>query len=159
MKKGIVTLFSLSLLLAFTLQHCPASGPRPGLPPCEPGYQWVEVTTYKEVAHYACKIVPDIKKKWVYKTIDDPFCIPCGLDHGCCCSSSCCPNMPCGTCQGPFPRKLLVKWEIEKPCPKNKCVVEKTVEKIPCTEYRKVPICSGEFKPATFASPTLLPPE
>lgn len=155
MKQRLLILFSLGLASMLALQAL-AADVRLG-PPCEPGYQWVEQTTYKEVVHYTCKIVPDVKKKWVYSTIDDPFCIPCGLTGGCCCSH--CSHGGCGTCQGPFPRKLLVKKEVELPCAGRKCVVEKIVDKVPCTEYRKVPIEPAQITPpAEIMPPPPTPP-
>ncbi len=105
-------------------------------PPCEPGFRIVEEIHYQEVCHDVCKIVPEVKKKWVYSWKDDPFCLHQGSHKSC--SAEGCPH---GSCLGPFPRKQLVKKEvIDKVV--SKCVVVKVVELVLYKVYRKVP-CTG----------------
>ena len=127
-------------------------------PTCEPGYRLVPETTYREVTRCVCKLVPHVekKKKWVYSTIDEPFCIKRTLGFGCC-SDGC---DDCAKCRGPFCKKLLVKREVVEECPTMKCVVETIVEKVPCTTYRKVPIgnTSTRAEPTTTAIPQSLGP-
>jgi hypothetical protein len=97
---------------------------------CEAGCKFVEEIVYKEVPKFTCKIVPNVKKKWVYSCFDDAFCFthtPCAK-HGC---------EKCPTCQT-YCRKLLVKRQVEH-CVGSKCVIEKTMEVVPCKVTRKVP--------------------
>ncbi len=95
-------------------------------PTCEPGFKIVEEVVMQEVTRTVCKMVPDMKKKWVYSWIDDPFCVKCGK-HG-----------SCQHCQGPYCRKQLVKFQIDD-CPTMKCVTETITEVVPVKVYRKVP--------------------
>jgi hypothetical protein len=131
------------------------------LPPCEPGYTYVPETQVKEVERYVCKLVPYTKqtKKWVYSQKDAPFCIHKSGKLGwlCCFDPG---------CQGPFQRKLLVKTEIVvKEEPATRCVVEKTIEKVPCTVYRKVPLTGRRKQPEasprqdSIAGALLQPPD
>ena len=99
-------------------------------PACEPGFQIVEEIVYQQVERFVCKMVPEVKKKWVYSMIDDPFCVQ-NTRHG-----------QCPECSGPYCRKLLVKRQIDEPCPTMKCVTEKIVETVPVVRYKKVPIVS-----------------
>lgn len=151
MKKFGLTMAFISGMLVAMLQTSLASGhghksAPPG--PCEPGYEWVEVTVYQEVVRDVCKIVPDIKKttKWVYSTVADPFCIQKSphkpghlshLLHGHKCDGHC--EGGCPTCQGPYCRQQLVKKQVVCEEPTTKCIVEKVVERIPCTTWQKVP--------------------
>ena len=96
-------------------------------PVCEPGFKIVEETVIQEVTRTVCKMVPETKKHWVYSTIDDPFCVR-DSKHG-----------QCPNCAGPYCRKLLVKTQIDLPCPTLKCVTETIIERVPVTVYRKVP--------------------
>jgi hypothetical protein len=98
-----------------------------GPPACEPGYKIIEEIVMQEVTRTVCKMVPETKKKWVYKTIDDPFCIH-DTKHG-----------HCPQCSGPYCRKQLVKFQIDEPCQTMKCVTETIVELVPVKVYRKVP--------------------
>jgi hypothetical protein len=99
-------------------------------PACPPGCKIVEETVYKEICLYRCKVVPEIKKKWVYECVDAPFCIQ-SCAHGGCCGE-------CAHCTGPHCRKQLVKRQIDWKCD-VKCEVEKVVEVVPCKVYRVVP--------------------
>ena len=96
-------------------------------PACEPGFQIVEEIVYQDVTKSVCKMVPDVKKKWVYSMIDDPFCLH-DTKHG-----------QCPQCAGPCCRKLLVKKQVDVPCPGTKCVTETIVERVPVITYKKVP--------------------
>lgn len=107
-----------------------------GKPHCEPGFKLVEEVVMQEVTRTVCKMVPETKKKWVYSTIDDPFCIH-DAKHGHC------PN-----CTGPYCRKLLVKTQVDVPCPGFKCVTETITEVVPVTVYRKVPCDVAPMPPA-----------
>jgi hypothetical protein len=108
--------------------------------PAEPGYQIVECVEYKEITRHVCKLVPEVKKKWVYTCKNEPFCL---LGSGGLCHDG------CAGCAGPFDRCLLVKKQIELPCGTQKCVVETVKEKLPMTVFRKVR-CDAplEFVPA-----------
>lgn len=110
-------------------------------PHCEPGYKIVEETVMQEVTRTVCKMVPETKKKWVYSTIDDPFCIR-DTRHG-----------ECPNCSGPYCRKLLVKTHVEVPCPGLKCVTETITEVVPVKVYRKVPCGPTESKIETIPAP------
>jgi hypothetical protein len=111
-------------------------------PYCEPGYQLVEEVVIQEVTRAVCKMVPETKKKWVYSTIDAPYCV---LDsHG---------NHHCPQCAGPYCRKLLVKRQIDEPCETLKCVTELIVEKVPVTIYRKVPCATDAPKAELIPRP------
>src|SRR4051794_27635114 len=136
---------ALAALLGLTLawQAGRAAGPHHhAMPPApQPGCKVVEDVTFQEVVRYVCKVVPDVKKRWVYDCIDDPFCIQhtprqhglgllghgCGKDCGHGCDAAACPN-----CEGPFCRKQLVKRQIEEECG-TKCVIEKIVDRVPVT--------------------------
>lgn len=143
------------------------------LPPCEPGYQWVEEICYKDVERDVCKIVPDVikHKKIVYTTKDDPFCIPhdgknpwhaifkrgLGHGHGCnTCKDGACEPGKCPSCDGPYCRKQLVKKEIVCEEPTTKCVVEKVVERVQYTVLKKVP-CTTIPECSTPGVPTAPP--
>src|SRR5438876_906174 len=96
-------------------KHHQQSGP----PTCEPGYQLIAETVYHDVPRTVCKMVPEVKKKWVYSCIEEPFCIldsKHGHGHG--------KHCHCPDCAGPHCRNLLVKKQIEEPCPTLKCVTE-----------------------------------
>src|SRR5262245_47201740 len=126
MKKSVLALMISCAALATTLPNPLASAhDKKSLPPCEPGFQWVQVTEMKEVCRDVCKIVPDVKKttKWVYCSIDDPFCIHKSGHHG---HHDCEPGCP--SCHGPHHRKQLVKRQEVCEEPTTKCVVEKIVE-------------------------------
>src|SRR5581483_3564016 len=135
-----------------------------GLPPCEPGYQWVEEVVYKDVPRFICKEVPNTKKKWVYCAEPDAFCLP-KTSKQCCADGKCGACSACANtvCQGPYCRKVLVKREIDVPCPGTKCVVEKIMEKVPCITYRKVPCGTAPTNPPEpipapkTTSPTAMP--
>ncbi|MBM3997075.1 MAG: hypothetical protein FJ303_23430 [Planctomycetes bacterium] len=103
-----------------------------GKPQCEPGFQIVEEIVMQDVTRTICKMVPETKKKWVYSVIDDPFCVQ-NSKHG-----------QCPQCSGPYCRKLLVKKQIDEPCPTMKCVTETIVERLPVKVYRKVPIATSD---------------
>lgn len=93
----------------------------------------------KEQPRFCCEVVPKTKKKWVYETVDDGFCIPHSPLH-----QSGCDKVPhCRSCT----RKLLVKKQIEV-CDGYKCESKKTMEAVPCKVYRIVP-CG----PDTTAAP------
>jgi hypothetical protein len=96
-------------------------------PDCEPGFKMVAETVMQPVTRTVCRMIEEPKKKWVYDWIDDPFCIQ---DH----KHGTCPN-----CKGPYCRKLLVKRQIELPCPNPKCVTEIITELVPVVVYKKVP--------------------
>lgn len=127
---------------------------RPGQ--CEPGYRLIQEITYQEVEHACCKEVPNMRKKWVYCSKPDYFCVPncrkgcCGRDGGCC-GDGCCQephrcNLHC--------REQLMKKQVE--CQYGtKCVVEITKEKVPCVIWRKVPCAPVEHLPAPL--PTSAP--
>jgi hypothetical protein len=140
MKKIGLTLLLVSAALVSSLPASLASGllHKHNLPPCEPGYQWVQVTEIQEVCREVCKIVPDVKKttKWVYSTVDDPFCLHRSGAHGHGHHGNCEPGCP--SCEGPFCRKQLVKRAVICEEPTTKCVVEKIVEHVPCTVWKKV---------------------
>ena len=141
---------ALAILAAATgLSALSAQNPVP--PPCEPGYQYIYVTEYKEVERYVCKLEPYVKKtrKWVYTCKDSPFCIH--RSH-----SDCLGHDDCPTCLGPFSRKLLVKKEIVvKEEPATRCVTEKVTAKVACTVLRKVRV--GEAPECTGPSPQPTP--
>lgn len=86
---------------------------------------------YEEIVHYSCKLVPDVKpiKKTVYECKEVPFCVHQLPKFGDC---DCCPL--CQAC--PQFKKVLIKKEVVcgATCA-TKCVVEKTVERVP------VPCC------------------
>lgn len=117
----------------------------PSLPTCEPGYVWVEETCFHDVERFCCKMVPDKKTrtKHVYSTKNDPFCeknagglgLLQRLFHPC---SSCCDSGECPTCDGPHCRVQLVKKSVKCEEPTMKCVIERTVEKVPYTVRKKV---------------------
>ena len=107
-----------------------------GPPACEPGFKMVEEVVLQDVVRHVCKHVTDYKKKWVYSTIDDPFCVP---DHK---------HGTCEQCAGPYCRKLLVKREVADLChPFTKCVTVAIVVKVAVTVYRKVPCDTPEITP------------
>ena len=110
-------------------------------PVCEPGFKIVEEIVYQDVVKTVCKQVQEYKKKWVYSTIDDPYCIQ-GCHGG-----------GCDNCKGPYCRQLLVKRQILEPCPVTKCVTETIVEKVAVVVYTKVPCAPGEIVP-----PVMMPP-
>ena len=111
-------------------------------PVCEPGYKIVEEVVYQDVVKYVCKQVQEYKKKWVYSTIDEPYCTQgCGV-HG-----------NCDNWKGPYCRQLLVKREILLPCPTTKCVTEAVVERVPVVVYTKVPCAPGEVAPPAYMPP------
>lgn len=147
MTKYIPGLFVLCLGLVGFLRHSPAGDLLPDpVPECEAGYMLVEEIGTREVVREVCKTVPDVKKvkKWVYSTVPDNFCLqhtPCHGHHGDCCGEG------CRYCEGPYCRNQLAKKLVTQDCPTTKCVVEKVVERVPCTVYRKVPC--GLPAPAT----------
>ncbi len=133
--------------------------------PCEPGFQWVEETCYKDVERLVCRMVPEVKKhkKWVYSAKPDPFCLSqsgksCFAGPGHACGKENCGGCP--SCEGPFCRIQLVKREIvthEETI--MKCVTESVVEKVAYTVRKKVP-CSATpaclpAAPGAVASPAL----
>ena len=138
MKTKMFAFAALALSFVAILQPASADGilkKHHGRPNCEPGYQIVEEVVIQEVTRAVCKMVPETKKKWVYSTIDAPYCIQeCSHGHG---------HANCPHCSGPYCRKLLVKRQIDEPCETMKCVTELIVEKVPVTIYRKVP-CGTE---------------
>src|SRR5687768_16690219 len=106
-----LSVFCLSVLLAMALPAALAAGPpATHLPPCEPGYQWVEETCFKEVEREVCKLVPEMKKvrKIVYATKENPFCLRrSGLKalhrgHDACGEGDC--AGACLKCKGPYCR-------------------------------------------------------
>lgn len=152
--KKLAYLFALLAGASMALPSASAQGllHKHKLPPCEPGFKWVEVTEMKEVCRYECRLVPDVKKtsKWVYSCVDDPFCIhktPCH-HHQC--------DGACPTCKGPYCRKQLVKREVVCEEPTTKCVVEKIVDVVPCKVWRKVP-CGTEVSGVEQTSPVTQP--
>jgi hypothetical protein len=142
------------LALAGTSALGLASGPLPGAP-CEPGYQIVTEVQYREVVKRVCKNVPDVKRvtHWVYecKTVD--FCkAGCSL-HGARHQGTCddcdghgsrCPCGPVGA------KHYLLKRLVTEECPTTRCVVECTVERVPCVVCRKVPCAAS---PAACPAP------
>jgi hypothetical protein len=123
------------------LKHRPA-----GPPACEPGFKIVEEVVVQDVVRHVCKYVTEYKKKWVYSTIDDPFCVQHGK-HG-----------SCEKCAGPFCRKLLVKREVDDlQFPATKCVTEAIVEKVAVTVYRKVPCDTPNHIEMIPVKPTPIP--
>lgn len=148
MRKFGLAWMALTAAVVGALSTSRASGPDAPPAACEPGFKWVQVTEYREVCRDVCKIVPDVKetKKWVYSQIDDPFCIK---RSGRGCADGACAN-ECASCEGPYCRKQLVKKLVICKEPTTKCVVEKIMEKVPCTVYRKVP-CDEKATPAASA--------
>lgn len=122
---------------------------------CEPGFQYIPVTEYREVSHACCKQVPIIRKKWVYSSKSDYFCVP--KFPACSCDKQAgCPSSPeCGSCNGPFCRQQLIKKRVEYQCG-TKCEVEIVKDKVPCVVWRKVP-CS-QVGPPPGAPTTGSPP-
>ncbi len=116
---------------------------------CEPGFRLVQETTYQEVEHPVCKVVPDKRSKWIYCTRPDYFCVPACPLH--------CGHHPdgCDRCRGPFCRQQLLKKKVEWECG-TKCVVEIVKEKVPTVVWRKVPCAPGQ--PGQSPAPELLPP-
>ena len=140
------------LLLAVGLSATWAAGGDGKVPPpCEPGYRWVEETCSKQVVREVCKLVPKKKqvKKIVYATKENPFCLRKGGWKGFRCGQDDCGKDAggiCPKCKGPYPRKILVKTEITCEEPTMECVIEKVVETVPCTVWRKVPCDSAPAK-------------
>lgn len=103
------------------------------LPPCEPGYTYVAETHYVERVVQVCKRVQDVKKikKTVYDIKEERFCLPHDwLDlFG---------HKTCNDCGTPRCKRLLVKKEITEECPTTKCIVEKVIERVRYTVWRKV---------------------
>ncbi len=136
-KIKIMVLVSILVVLAGSLALAQEPSQKP--PPCKPGFRIVEEIHYREVCHHVCKIVPEVKKKWVYCWKEDPFCLPkCSHKHHC--------DADCPHCLGPFPRKQLVKKEVVDKVV-SKCVVEKITERVPYKVYRQVP-CDPANTPA-----------
>jgi hypothetical protein len=130
MKLKLFAFAALTFGVALVLQPVNADGllkKHHNLPPCEPGYKYVEEVVMQDVTRAVCKMVQETKKKWVYSTIDAPYCVQ-DSHHGTDCH-----------CAGPYCRKLLVKRQIDEPCLGTKCVTELIVEKVPVTILRKVP--------------------
>ncbi|MBM4067338.1 MAG: hypothetical protein FJ271_00115 [Planctomycetes bacterium] len=111
-----------------------AQAPVGSKPTCPPGYKVVEEIVMKEQPRFCCEVVPKIKKKWVYESVDDGFCIPHTPLH----QPGCDKKPHCRNCT----RQLLVKKQIEI-CDGYKCEVKKTMEQIPCRVYRVVPCTEG----------------
>src|SRR4051794_29554483 len=71
MKRGLIALATALGLVGGAWQMSSAHGPHHAqpvtAPPCEPGYQMVQVTEMQTVERTVCKIVPETKqiKKWV----------------------------------------------------------------------------------------------
>lgn len=139
MKGYLLTFAAFAAGLGFLLPSAHADGilkkHHHAKPYCEPGFKLVEEVVMQEVTRTVCKMVPETKKKWVYSQIDDPFCIR-DSKHG-----------QCPNCAGPFCRKLLVKTQVEVPCPGFKCVTETITEVVPVTVYRKVPCADAPVPP------------
>lgn len=111
---------------------------------CEPGYRLVQEITYQEVEHACCKEVPNIRKKWVYCSKPDYYCVP-NCKKGCCGQDGGCGGYP-DRCHLHC-RAQLLKKQVE--CVYGtKCVVEITKEKVPCVIWRKVPCAAVEHLPA-----------
>jgi hypothetical protein len=127
-------------------------GPKPAS--CEPGFRYVQVLEYREVERPVCKVVPVMRKKWVYRSKPDYFCLPaCPLLKPC--SPDGCTGCGHGTnCEGPYCREKLLKKQVEWQCG-TRCVVEVVKEKVPCRVWRKVP--SGP--PVSEPAPVLGPPQ
>lgn len=123
------------------------------MPPCEPGYQWVQEIGYQDIDHPCCKRVPNMRKKWVYCSKPDYFCVPECRRGGC--GNGGCDRDSCGDCFGPYCRKQLLKKQVE--CQYGtKCVVEITKEKVPCVIWKKVP-CGTPSGVAPAPMPSSLP--
>ncbi len=130
MKRKLLAFAIVAFDFALVLQSASADGilrNHNHLPPCEPGFQYVEEIVMQDVTRAVCKMVAETKKKWVYSTIDAPYCVQ-DSHHG-----------GCEHCAGPYCRKLLVKRQVDEPCQTMKCVTELIVEKVPVRVYRKVP--------------------
>jgi len=130
MKHKLLAVAAMLVGIALAWQSASADGilkKHHNKPACEPGFQIIEEVVMQEVTRTVCKMVPETKKKWVYDWIDDPFCVQ-NTKHG-----------NCPECSGPYCRKLLVKKQIDLPCPTMKCVTETIVERVPVTIYKKVP--------------------
>lgn len=144
MKLKLFAFAAVAFGVAMALQPASADGilrKHHNLPPCEPGFQYVEETVIQEVTRAVCKMVPETKKKWVYSTIDAPYCVQ-DSHHGADCH-----------CAGPYCRKLLVKRQVDEPCPGMKCVTELIVEKVPVTIFRKVPCTDAPKSEAINVKP------
>ncbi len=113
---------------------------------CEPGFEWVQETIYREMECPVCKVVPNLRKKWVYSSKLDYFCVP--ALHGAC--------GDCGACAGPYCRQVLLKKQIEYQHG-TKCVVEMVKEKVPVVVWKKVLCASPGRVPDAAAAPRLLP--
>ena len=139
------SLFAAVLALGLAASAARAGAPKPPQPAAsapKPSPSATAEPACHEVVRYVCKIVPNIRARWVYECIDDPFCIQVspkghGCGHGCghqgcghhgCGRKSCDSTIP--NCEGPYCRKQLVKRLIEEECG-TRCVIEKIVEKVP----------------------------
>jgi hypothetical protein len=99
---------------------------------------------YQEVVKKVCRQVPDVKKvtRWVYSCKTADFCKPgCflhgpGHQDGC---GDCDGHRPCCPCGPVGCKHLLLKRLVTEECPTTRCVVECTVERVPCVVYRMVP--------------------
>ena len=107
-------------------------------PVCEPGYKIVEEVVYKDVVKTVCRMVPNVKTKWVYAVVDAPICVARRT-----------PGSKRTECQQ-ICRKVLVKKLVNVPCSTMKCVSEKIVERVPFVVYHKLPcdMPSAERLPA-----------
>src|SRR4051812_6993016 len=79
---------------------------------CEPGFTYVETVEYREVERRICKLAPDKRTKWVYRTEPDYFCVPACPWPGLCRHG--CPT--CTDCEGPRCRPKLFKKLVEYDC-------------------------------------------
>lgn len=115
---------------------------------CEPGFQLIEETGYREVERRVCKEVPIKRTKWVYSARPDYFCLPRWPCSGHDCSEE------CSNCKGLYCRKQLVKKRVEYECG-TQCVVEVVKDRVPCAVWRKVP-CEPA-KPVALPTATPMP--
>jgi hypothetical protein len=140
-----------------------AAEPPPGAA-CPAGYQLIAEVQHRVVIKRVCRQVPDVKKvtHWVYDCQLEDFCkAGCPL-HGAHPQADCpdCAHKACCPCGPPGTRHLLLKRLVTEECPTTKCVVECTVEHVPCVVYRKVPCATSPVAPPAPvpAGPVVGPP-
>ena len=120
-----VLLHAGAFLLVACAVRLSAAGDTP--PPCGPQ------PCCQDCVNYSCRLVPEVKqiKKTVYEVQEVPFCVKklpplCSLfcHHDCDCE-------PCGECQCPRFKRVLVKKEVVcKEICTSKCVIEE--HRVPC---------------------------
>lgn len=111
---------------------------------CAPNCPVTREVIYQDVIKHVCRKIPEVKKRWMYSWVDQPFCVPDFHKGG------------CPGCAGPYYRKVLLKRLVEEPCG-EKCVVETMVEKVPVVVCRPSP-CGGVSMPAGAPPTVVIPP-